>query len=86
MNIEEFIKKIEAEFPDLQKGVLKPETRFRDEVEWDSINALVIIAMINIEYDVTITAEELINAETVQDVYDIVEKKVLENKEKETDA
>ncbi len=81
MNIQEFIKKIENEFPDLKKGVLKPETKFRDEVDWDSINALVVIAMINIEYDVLITAEELINAETVQDVYNIVEQKVLATKE-----
>ena len=79
MTIQEFIEKIEDEFPDMQKGVLKPETRFRDELEWDSINALVVIAMINIEYDVVITAEELINAETVQDVYNVVEMRVNEN-------
>ncbi len=83
MKIEEFINKIEAEFPEMKKGILKPETRFRDEVEWDSINALVIIAMINIEYDVTISAEELINAETVQDVFNIVETKVRNNNKNE---
>ncbi len=81
MTVEDFIEKIEAEFPDLKKGALKPETNFRDEVEWDSINALVIIAMINIEYDVTLTAEELINAKTVQDVYNIVELKVKEQQQ-----
>lgn len=81
MTIQSFIEKIENEFPDMQKGVLQPETHFREALEWDSINALVVIAMINIEYDVIITAEELINAETVQDVYAVVEAATKDNKE-----
>lgn len=83
MNVEEFIDKIVEEFPDLKKDKITPEMNFRDHVEWDSINALVLIAMVNVEYDVIITAEELINAKTVNDVYLIVEKKV---KEKEKAA
>ena len=76
MNVEEFIDKIVEEFPDLKRENITAEMNFRDHVEWDSINALVLIAMVNIEYDVTITAEELLNAETVNDVYLVVEKKV----------
>lgn len=75
MDIQSFIDKIEDEFPDIKKGSLSPETKFRERVEWDSINALVFIAMVNVEYDVTITADELIKSETIQDVYRIVEAK-----------
>lgn len=78
MNVEEFIDKIVEEFPDLKKEKITPDMNFRDHVEWDSINALVLIAMVNVEYDVTLTAEELVNAETVNDVYQVVEKKVKE--------
>jgi acyl carrier protein len=78
MTVEGFIEKIVEEFPDLKKEKITPEMNFRDHVEWDSINALVLIAMVNVEYDVTITAEELLNAETVNDVYLVVEKKVIE--------
>ena len=81
MTVEGFIEKIVEEFPDLKKEKITPEMNFRDHVEWDSINALVLIAMVNVEYDVIITAEELINAETVNDVYLVVEKKV-KDKEK----
>lgn len=81
MTVEGFIEKIVEEFPDLKKEKISPEMNFRDHVEWDSINALVLIAMVNVEYDVIITAEELINAETVNDVYLVVEKKV-KDKEK----
>lgn len=81
MKIEEFIQKIVEEFPDLEKEVITPEMNFRDHVEWDSINALVLIAMVNVEYDVIISAQELINAATVNDVFLVVKKKV-EDKEK----
>lgn len=76
MKVEEFIQKIVEEFPDLEKGVITPEMNFRDHVEWDSINALVLIAMVNVEYDVIISAQELINAATVNDVFLVVKKKV----------
>ncbi len=81
MKVEEFIKKIVEEFPDLEKEVITPEMNFRDHVEWDSINALVLIAMVNVEYDVIISAQELINAASVNDVFLVVKKKV-EDKEK----
>ena len=83
MTVQEFIDKIVEEFPDLKEENITPDMNFRDHVEWDSINALVLIAMVNVEYDVTITAEELVNAQTVNDVYVVVEKKV---KEKEKAA
>jgi len=85
MNVQEFIDKIVEEFPDLKKDKITPEMNFRDHVEWDSINALVLIAMVNVEYDVIITAEELINAETVNDVYLVVEKKVKEKEQEKAD-
>ncbi len=78
LTIEEFIEKIEEEFPEMPKGHFKPETRFRDEMDWDSVNALVFIAMVNVEYDVTLVADEFVNAYTIQDVYDIIKRKVEE--------
>jgi acyl carrier protein len=76
MNIDEFIKHIEDEFDDLKPGVLKPDSHFREAFEWNSINALIMIAMVKTEYDVTMTAEDLINSKTVQDIYNIVESRV----------
>ena len=73
MKIDEFIKHIEDEFDDLKPGVLKPESNFREAFEWNSINALIMIAMVKTEYDVTMTAEDLINSKTIQDIYNIVE-------------
>ena len=71
--MEEFIKQIEAEFDDLKPGILKPESHFREVFEWNSINALILIAMVKTEYDVTLTADDLIKSKTVNDIYSLIE-------------
>ncbi len=76
LTVDKFIDQIVEEFPEIKRENLEPDMRFRDHVEWDSINALVLIAMVNVEYDVTINAEELISAETINDVFKVVKAKV----------
>ena len=76
MNIEEFIKQIEGEFDDIKPGVLKADSKFREVFEWNSINALILIAMVKTEYDVTLSADDLIASKTVQDIYNVVSSRV----------
>jgi acyl carrier protein len=70
--IEEFIKNLEAEFEDLEPGKLKPESNFREAFEWNSINALILIALIKTEYNVSINAEDIQKSKTVNDIFEIV--------------
>jgi acyl carrier protein len=72
MSVEKFIEQVEEEFEELESGSLKPESNFREYFEWNSVNALIIIALIDSEYDVTINAEDIQNSETVQDLYNKV--------------
>jgi len=73
--IEEFISGVEGEFEDMEVGNLSPASVIREHFVWDSINALIFIAHINVEYDVVITADDLINSQTVQDLYNLVSTK-----------
>lgn len=75
MDIDNFMRKIEEEFEDLQPNTLMPDDLLRDKFTWDSINALIFLAHVNVEYDVEITADELIKAEKVCDLYNLVESK-----------
>jgi acyl carrier protein len=75
IEISEFITNVEEEFEDLQNGVLKPDSVIRDHFTWDSINALIFIAHVNVNYDVEITAQNLVDSETVQDLYNLVKGK-----------
>lgn len=72
MNLADFIKNIEAEFDELEPGTLKKDTSFRDLDEWSSMHALIIIALIDTEYDVILTGEDLASISTVGELYDIV--------------
>jgi acyl carrier protein len=74
--ISEFIQKIEAEFEDLEPGKLQPESNFRDAFEWNSINALILIALIKTEYNVSINAEDIQKSKTVNDIYEIVKSRM----------
>jgi len=74
--ISEFIQKIEAEFEDLEPGKLKPESNFREAFEWNSINALILIALIKTEYNVSINAEDIQKSKTVNDIFEIVKSRM----------
>lgn len=76
MKIEDFIARIEEEFDDIAPGSLKPESVFREVFEWNSINALILIALVKTEYDVTINAEDIATSKTVNDIYRIIESRV----------
>jgi acyl carrier protein len=76
MTIEDFIKNIETEFEDLEPGKLKPETIFREVFDWNSINALILIAMVKTEYGAAINAEDIQKSKTINDLFEIVKSKV----------
>lgn len=72
ISIEKFIQNIEDEFDELEPGKLKPESIFREMFDWNSINALVLIAMVKTEYDVTLNADDLMKSKTVSDVFNLI--------------
>lgn len=76
MTIEEFIKNIETEFEELEAGKLQPETHFREVFDWNSINALILIAMVKTEYGATINAEDIQKSKSINDLYEIVKSKL----------
>ena len=51
---------------------IAPATLFRELPNWSSMNALILIAMFETEFDVTLTGDDLRNSNTVQDLYDLL--------------
>ena len=72
MKITKFIDALETEFDEVDSGTLKPDTNFRDLDEWSSMHALIIIAIIDTDFNVSISGEDLSNIETVSQLFDIV--------------
>ena len=72
-----FIKNFASQFDDEPEG-LTLETHFREVEGWASIVALSIMAMCDEEYDVILSANEMENANTVADIYNIVRSRIKE--------
>lgn len=68
MDINEFVDNVAAQFEELSVE-LKPDTNFRDIDSWGSLTALSIIAMIDEEYGVILTGDDIKAANTIQDLY-----------------
>ncbi len=73
MEIQEFINNFANQFDDTEASEFKADTNFRDLDEWTSFLALAIMAMIKSEYDVAVTAQEMRDAQTVQDLFNVVQ-------------
>jgi len=72
MDVNELISKLQQEFEDVPAGTLKPETKLSDIPDWSSMHALIIIALADIEYGVTIKGEELRKAQSIQELYNMI--------------
>ena len=70
--IEEFVSRFAQEFIEVDTNDITKDTDFKSLEEWSSMQALIIIAMIDEEYNVTLNAEDIKLANTIRDLYDIV--------------
>jgi acyl carrier protein len=76
MEIKEFIENFAAQFDDTELSEFKAETVFHELDEYSSLIALTIIGMIDEEYGVTIGAEEMSAAVTIEDLFNTVRSKM----------
>lgn len=76
MEIKDFIEKFAEQFDDTELSEFKPETVFHELDEYSSLIALTIIGMIDEEYGVTIGAEEMSAAVTIEDLFNKVKSKM----------
>ena len=76
MEIKEFINHFEDILEETDINTLKPDTNYRELGEWSSLAALSTMAMINDEYDIAITADEMRSTTTFQQLFDLVSSKL----------
>ena len=76
MEINDFITKFADLFEDTDASSFSSETEFRNLEEYSSIIALSIIGMVDEEYDVSLRGEEIKNATSIGDLYNIVKSKM----------
>lgn len=75
MEISNFIENFIEQFEDEPACEVTAETVFRDIDGWSSIVALSVMAMVDDEYNVQLAANEMRQANTIQELFDIVSSK-----------
>ncbi len=74
VDIEGLIRLITSEFDDIDPKRLDSESLFKEVIEWNSINSLVLSVVIESEYGVLLEKEDYNNANTISDLEDIIRK------------
>lgn len=75
-SLEEFIELFAEQFDDTDASEITATTVFHDLDEYSSLIALSIMAMVDDEFDVQLTGDEMRSSVTVEDLYNIVNNKL----------
>lgn len=75
MDINEFVEKFSDVFDDIDNLTLTPETYFKEIDEYSSVTALSIISFVDENFEVVVTGKEIREADTLQDLYDLIQSK-----------
>ena len=75
MTTEKFLENFANLFDETDSSEITLSTEFRNLDEWSSLIALSVIAMADEEYDVKLKGDDIKNATTVEDLFNIVKRK-----------
>lgn len=75
-SLDEFVALFAEQFEDKDASEFSPSTVFHELDEWDSFVGLLIIAMVDEEFEVALNADDMVSSVTIKDLYDkIIAKK-----------
>ena len=72
MEIEQFVRQFEEQFDEVRPGTFSADKKIAELVEWSSMNLLVIIAFIKIEFGIELNHRQLKSCETIRDLFTMV--------------
>ena len=75
MNLNDFIKVVSEQYEDTDVKGFSAETKFKDFDEWSSLTSLSIIAAVDDEFGITLKGDDIRNAFTIKELFDIAKLK-----------
>lgn len=72
MELKVFLEQFAEQFDDVDVEQLSVETKFRDINGYTSLVALLVITMIDEEYDVTITGDDMKKQVTIGELFNFI--------------
>jgi len=81
MDINDFLRKVENAIENVKPHSLSADLDFQKNLEaWDSLAALTLVAMIDSEYQVVLTGEDLLSCKSFGELFEKVVEKRQQNK------
>lgn len=77
MEMKKFIESFGNLFEETDTSEINAKTIFKDNDEWGSLMILMVIAMCDEEYAVTVTGEDIKSAITIEDLFNLVKDRKL---------
>jgi acyl carrier protein len=75
MEVTAFLQNFANMLDDTDASLITETTIFRDLEEWDSLTALSLIAMVDEEYSLKLTGDDIKTSITIKDLFDKVNHK-----------
>ncbi|MDB9152997.1 acyl carrier protein [Parabacteroides distasonis] len=75
MTLEDFVKRFAEEFDDTDSSLFTADANFHEFEEWSSLAALSIIAMVDEEFDKSITGADIRSCKTINELYELIQSK-----------
>ncbi len=72
---EDFLKNFTAQFENTDPSEITMDTKFKDLEEWDSMIALILIAMADEVYEIRLAGDDIRNSSTVEELYNLIKTK-----------
>ena len=76
IKLEEFFELFCEELDDTDLSVVNTLTDFKNIDVWDSLTALSIISMVDEEFEILLTGNDMLNSTSIEDLYALVESKM----------
>lgn len=70
------VKEIIVKELEVDENLIKPETSLKEDLGFDSIDAVEVIMSLEEEYNISISDDEAQNIITVQDLVDYIEQRI----------
>jgi acyl carrier protein len=76
MELKDFLEHLNEQFDFLEPLQLTRDVRFKEFDEYSSLTALMIITMIDEEYGVTVSGDDMVKVSTVGELFDLVSSRI----------
>ena len=68
------LEAVKSAFDDINTDSFTMETNFKDNDEWSSLTALALITILDSEFSLQLSGDELSKIQTIQELYDKIRK------------